>query len=226
VPVIIASPDINHTVNPILSLGDGTAIAVWSDDRSNTTLGDIYAAKFGGTDGLLPVKLLSFTATLVNAQTQLNWTTTQEINNSYFEVQRSDDGVNFSALTTVQADESGSSTKLYSAIDPSPYNGYTYYRLKQVDINGKYTYSIIVSVKAAVLLSLYPNPVKNVLCIKGLSTATSSNLSIIDFSGRLLQRTSVNQNSNSLDVQKLPSGNYYIRIESDKQVNTLRFIKE
>jgi hypothetical protein len=222
VPVIVGSPSIDHSVNPILSLEDGTAIAVWSDGRSGTNANDIYAAKFSGIDSIIPVQLLAFTATLVNGQTQLHWATADELNSKYFEVQRSPDAVNFTKLATVAAHGNSSA---YSTTDATPFNGFTYYRLKYVDINGSFTYSQVVNVKTASLLALYPNPVKSALHIDGLPTSATT-LSIIDFSGRILQQATATGNNYSLNVQQLPAGNYYLKTSTDKEVNTLKFTKQ
>lgn len=224
IPVIVGSPDIDHSVNPILSLEDGTAIAVWSDFRIGIAGNDIYAAKFGGPDGLLPVQLLSFTAALVNGEAQLHWSTAEEINNKYFDVERSEDGKNFLKLTTVQGQASDVAAT-YSTIDPSPFNGYTYYRLKQVALNGSFSYSNIASVKKEILLSLYPNPVKKILHIDGLNTGATT-LSVIDFTGRILQRTATNGNSAAIDMQQLPAGSYFLKIQNGSDVNTMKFVKQ
>lgn len=111
----------------------------------------------------LPIELLNFTAKLQNKKTHLKWSTASEINNDFFTVERSLDGLNFEYVTT--EDGAGNSTMLrnYSAFDHTPYSGVSYYRLKQTDFDGTYTYSNLVEVEDEAgsnefSFDLYPNP--------------------------------------------------------------------
>ncbi|HRG38685.1 MAG TPA: T9SS type A sorting domain-containing protein [Bacteroidia bacterium] len=106
----------------------------------------------------LPVTLLSFTATPNGDWVNLYWATASETNNDYFIVQRSKDNLYFENLE--QEDGAGNSVNIrkYTAIDYDPYNGISYYRLKQVDFNGVYQYSKVVSVNFndEKALTIYP----------------------------------------------------------------------
>lgn len=95
----------------------------------------------------LPVELLSFTATQNNNTVQLGWSTTNEINNDYFEIERSIDGFNFEGIGEISG--AGNSNQLLSYLyqDTNPYNGVSYYRLKQTDFDGKSSYSDIVAIQ-------------------------------------------------------------------------------
>ncbi|MGQ0827453.1 MAG: T9SS type A sorting domain-containing protein [Bacteroidota bacterium] len=110
----------------------------------------------------LPVKLLSFTATPHNSSVELNWTTVTEINNDFFTVERSSDGADFENIGIVDGAGNNTSVLDYSLTDDNPYKGSSYYRLKQTDFDGKYTYSDIVAVKFDntnnFIFNVYPNP--------------------------------------------------------------------
>lgn len=111
----------------------------------------------------LPVKLVSFTATPVKGYNQLQWSTTAEINTSYFTVQRSADGKSFDDIISLPAAGNSSSMQYYSYSDAGNTAGSTYYRLKTTDKDGQASYSNVLLLQNAQALSkamvLYPNPV-------------------------------------------------------------------
>ena len=118
----------------------------------------------------LPVTLLSFTAAYNNNNVKLQWTTTSEINNHHFEVLRSRDGVNFVSAGTVAAGGSASLQHHYLLNDANYNEGINFYRLKQVDIDGRPTLSDIVvvttPVKTSFAVNIYPNPAKDDIVIE------------------------------------------------------------
>ena len=94
----------------------------------------------------LPIQLINFTAQVFGDKVQLNWATASELNNHYFTVQRSVDGVEFEQVGEVAGAGTTSVEQHYQLIDNSPKSGTSYYRLKQTDFDGKFTYSDIISV--------------------------------------------------------------------------------
>lgn len=110
---------------------------------------------------VLPIQLLTFNALANEKAVDLNWVTASEVNNDFFTVEKSEQGIDFHSIARVSG--AGNSTKQlsYSAVDAAPYEGINYYRLKQTDFDGKFSYSTIVSVDITALPSenqLYPNP--------------------------------------------------------------------
>lgn len=93
----------------------------------------------------LPVTLTSFEASCYESEVELTWTTSSEINNDYFVVEKSYDAINFFDLITVQGNGNSNVTNHYSAYDTNPSNGTTYYRLKQVDFDGGETFHQVIS---------------------------------------------------------------------------------
>lgn len=108
-----------------------------------------------------PIQFLYFTAE-PNEEDHVNleWATAVEINNDYFIVERTADGINYETVAVVQGAGSSSQQHHYTALDPSPLVGLSFYRLKQTDVNGTYTYSNLQSVTLEQNAStgVYPNP--------------------------------------------------------------------
>lgn len=119
---------------------------------------------FGSSGGLnvLPITLENFRASLNNSmQVELNWETVTEINNSHFAVERSVNGAGFEPIAVLKGAGNSTVKRTYSALDQQPADGISYYRLKQVDNNGAFTYSAIrtLEIKKAVAdMEVYPNP--------------------------------------------------------------------
>jgi len=125
-------------------------------------LGKSYSYPFAVCNFTLPVELTEFTGKAVNKTSLLKWTSVSEINLNLYELQRSRDGVNFSAIAI--AFSKGSQKNEYDYIDNHPYDGINYYRLKMIDIDGTFSYSNIVTVRFGEVKSgnvvIAPNPVK------------------------------------------------------------------
>ncbi len=115
--------------------------------------------------GALPIELISFDGKLSGSQVKLSWKTASEFNNDYFTLERSSDGVNFETIGRVDGKGTYNGLSEYGYTDYKPLANTSYYRLKQTDFDGKFTYSELVSVKNNISLintldySLYPNPV-------------------------------------------------------------------
>ncbi len=138
-------------------------------------------ATINSTQTPLPIELLNFTARGVGQNVKVNRETETEINNDYFSVERSSDGQNFSQLATVDGAGNSLVNLQYQYIDHQPLDGVSYYRLKQTDFNGDYSYSSIVAVDDLVLETnfdfiCYPNP----------SSGESIDLSITGMKGNIV----------------------------------------
>ncbi len=174
---------------------------------------------------LLPVELLDFTAQYSEEENVVNiaWSTATETNNSYYTVERSPDGAGFSVLATVKGAGNSSVTRYYTAVDPSPYGGTSYYRLKQTDFDGNsVVYNpVAVTVTKTSVITVYPNPAGSFININyyAPSQGSASTLSIIDYTGRILTSQpllSVNQGTNTchINTSRLAAGIYILRLET------------
>ena len=183
--------------------------------------------------GPLPVTLLDFNAHLQNDKTVLlQWQTESEQNLSGFIVQRSFTSNNFSTIGYVPASGNNNLKINYSAPDNQPLQGVNFYRLKMVDVDGKFTYSKIVSVNIAheiFTFQISPNPAKNILFVKINGGSGNGEFQITDISGRKLIKVIVSLNCNtafSININSLPKGIYNLLLITKNKTETRRFIKE
>jgi Zn-dependent metalloprotease len=169
-----------------------------------------------------PVRLVSFEGKHTTEGNLLEWTTSAESNNDYFAIEESTNGRNFMETGRVKGVGNASVINHYSFTDVDFNKGITYYRLKQLDFDGKYAYSRIVAVDAPAAgdIRFYPNPVQSALNVE-LPDLNDSQVSIrvINSSGQaVIVREKVTVQNGRLSVQfgKLPSGIYQILIANDK----------
>ena len=179
------------------------------------------------TSSTMPVVFTNFNAIKNGNLVNINWSTSSEINNKGFGIERSIDGINFTQIQFVNANGNSTVNKNYTVIDNSPIKGMNYYRLVQVDNDGKQTYSSVVSVKFAgndgLGITFYPNPVKSKLTVQldNISNNATS-LTLVNVEGKVVRSKMLNQqNSNttiSFDVANIIRGVYYLVIK-DGQIS-------
>ncbi len=161
----------------------------------------------------LPVELIDFTAKPVKQTVVLDWSTATEINNLGFDIEQSTDGVNFRKIGYVKGNENSINLNQYTYTDYTPFIGWNYYRLKQIDVDGGYEFSDVVSVqiqKKGVDFTIQPNPVKEVLSIAFPRTLNQDyQIEIMDVTGRQILKMT---NTNTINVADLPRGLYIIRL--------------
>ncbi len=157
----------------------------------------------------LPIELISFTAVDEGATVRTEWSTAVEVNNDHFEVERSQDGVMFEAIGSVEGAGNSQSTNHYSFLDEQPLGGTSYYRLKQVDTDGTFTYGPVAAVvrsNSIADLKIWPNPVERELHFTASGDAEAIRLH--DAAGRLIEEQHVVGYSGviTMDLDGVPSG--------------------
>ncbi len=177
------------------------------------------------TNNLVPVNFSAFTGKLINNSVSLKWTTSTEINNKGFEVERSQDGTQFSSIGFVASKSlSGNATNKndYTFEDAKILSGKSFYRLKQQDKDGAFHYSSIVSVsnlKNSFTASLVANPVKDEVEIN-LFTSETKTLLITAYTatGKVFYSKEMNVAIGNSNIQlrnaSLPQGVFFIRLQS------------
>jgi Secretion system C-terminal sorting domain len=176
----------------------------------------------------LPISLSKFDYTTQAKKVNLNWETESEISTHFFNVEKSTNGVDFETIGKVNAAGNSSSTKQYSFVDEKP-NYLNHYRLKQVDVSGKISYSkiLFVRVQQANPISIVENPVKNKLQLQlALETATIKSVVLYDIMGRQIKSFKGNKGAQTIDLSSIARGKYLIQlIVSDGQVFSTPFLK-
>jgi hypothetical protein len=176
---------------------------------------------------ILPVSFVSFTAKKrEDATVMLQWTTSGEQQNNHFSVERSSNGIHYHSLGTVQP--SGNSTGgTYSFVDVSPVQGLNYYRIKQVDNNGReqlYGVRLINNSKVPGSLVLYPNPVTNGFTVSlPAHPAKPLTYSIQNANGQVLQNGTISSNNQWIAIPNLSPGVYVLKLENGQ---TTQFTKQ
>ncbi len=177
--------------------------------------------------GLLPVTIIDFTAQKNNESVLLKWYATNETNFKKYEIERSADGINYYIIGEV----AGTNLANYAFTDNNLPNANTvFYRLKMIDIDGKFSNSKIVTVRIANNFSnaqVYPNPTKEKLVVKLQQPLTeTSQLIIADISGRLVMQQQVTKGVKIIDVSvnHLPAGRYFIKLSNSNELINQSFV--
>ncbi len=174
---ITTNPQVNRTGIPLANLAN-----------------NYYWGSIDATNTPLPVELTSFTATLRFDVVELKWSTASELNNDYFTIERTMNLENFEEIATVPGNGTTKAIHHYNASDNSPAYGRSYYRLKQTDYDGKYTYSDLRVIDYEgpkfAALRVYPNPLPNTknlnVVVTGLKEQSEVPIMIYNVQGQLV----------------------------------------
>jgi len=185
---------------------------IYSGGTCHDTSDDYYQVCTWTESIALPVELSEFTATKMNTESLLKWNTASEINNAQFDIERSKDGIHFEKIGEV-AGAGNSITELeYEFVDTKPFTGVNYYRLNQIDFDGRSTVSPIRQLEfdaEAVEISIYPNPVVDYVNVE--TTEQGASLQVYDMHGKLLLENDLDASSR-VNTQDLLSGAYIFRV--------------
>lgn len=215
----ITSPFINNPiVAPMATTVYNVLVTNTVNGCSNTASATVTVKD---TCNIVPVSWLSFSATLQNAKTQLRWVVAMEQNNKEFIAERSIDGINWIALFHVPSLGNTNSPRTYNGIDANPATGVNYYRIRQVDLDGTESYSVVRSIrldKDAPAFVVYPNPAHDILNYQLLNAGNVSSfeLRLHSMDGRLLKKFNLKNQSGSISVYDLPSGVYIVTMADNK----------
>lgn len=179
----------------------------------------------------LPIELLSFSATNHEKQVLLTWETETEINNDYFDIETSIDGINFEVIGTVMGSNTANHKHRYEFTHTTPIKGQNFYRLNQVDLDGKSSYTSIRSVhiknfKDEGKFTLYPNPVTNELSISSTHNLSNHSIRIYDMAGPLLNTLHYTSGM-KIDVFAFDPGLYFFEIinRTGQIINWVKVVK-
>jgi hypothetical protein len=165
----------------------------------------------------LPVNLLDFSTKDEGANVSLKWSTASEKNNAYFEVERSGDGEQWASVVKLEGQTNSHTVQNYSARDFSPLKGLSFYRLRQVNLDGTSHISALSAVKrkAAVVTHISPNPAINMFTIEGENIGQAE-VVIMDAVGKMMTLPMEKmQDIISCNTSSLENGMYFVRITAD-----------
>jgi len=210
-----------------LTKNTGYYFRVRADKTSVTGQGMLAPSQFVTTANPLPVTWMSFTASPKNGQVQLQWVTAKEENNDHFVVERSNDGINFAEIAKLKGEINSNVTATYNTTDANPATGDNFYRIKQVDVDGTFSYSAIRTVKMGTngndLVTIYPSPAHNLVNLQVNGNALNNTTArILDVDGRTRVQFTVVSGGQTIDVQSLPAGMYFLQLSDG---TTHQFVK-
>ena len=212
---------ISDTGNNTCSSVSGEGYFFGSDSQGNSVDNTVCVYS-----GALPVIWQSHTTAMIkNGESHITWSVATQINNEKYIVEHSHpesfrDGRNFTPIGEIAGDGTSNEIKHYEYIHTSPSFGMNYYRIKQVDYDGKYSYSDIASVRydGDSNMNIYPNPTSSEVTI---TTSEPTTLQIMDVYGRLLNTQDISEGQNTINVSELPTG-ILIFVVGDQRYKVLK----
>lgn len=234
VKIVPANPRLGHFKTATNTWEELSATFNSADDTWTGTTTDFSPFGIGDDGGfaaLLPIELLSFQAEWKNGTALITWRTASEQNNDYMAVERSANGATFREIGRVSGARNSSSPIDYSFVDQRPNSGVNYYRLRQVDMDGSFTYHKIValaSIDRADEVALVPTAVAgNFDLVFGTPLNRAVKMAMYNTAGQLLRQEVIAAGSmvKSVEAGTLEQGLYIVRLDIGNAVVTRRFVK-
>ncbi len=194
------------------------------DNENNWSL---YEMDTFTVDFTLPLTGLSLSARKLDKEILAQWQTLTEQNTSYFELEKSSNGTEFEKITIVKAQGNSKEKSEYSFIDKAPNSPINFYRIKQVDLDGKSSYSNIATVlfeTSTASIRIYPNPATTIVKID-LPTVDNYVIQCYNTQGQLVLSQAANAHVAELNIGTFASGTYQLRISNGVSIQNGTFIK-
>ncbi|MFZ4769389.1 MAG: T9SS type A sorting domain-containing protein [Ferruginibacter sp.] len=177
----------------------------------------------GDANVVLPLQLIQFNGTRINGESKLHWKTSNEVKTKNFVVERSRDGVSYTAAGVVNALGFGDGN--YNFIDVIKFSGNMHYRLKMVDIDGRFTRSSIIVLKETPenKVSIYPNPFEETFTIDiGASALQHTTASVLDAKGVVVKTIKLTSMQTQINMSRMSKGNYVVQFADGKSIRIVK----
>lgn len=230
---VLTFPNLQINVNP----GQTLSIRIYSyqngtmSGRFTASRNMVISGKTNTSPIPLPLDFLSFNTQLTTGfakQVKLNWSTTNEVNTQKFIIERNT-GSNFEAIGEINSNNT-TGIHYYTFTDENPAKETAYYRLKQVDKDGLYKYSVVNSVNNSsnIILSSYPNPIIDVVNIMHPKASKDAIINIVDLNGRKIKVFKPHEDSvlTTTNLSELKSGNFLLTLDNDGEKSAIKIIKK
>lgn len=224
------------TQNRIISVVDNSSTPTATTLTTSAANSAFRGVTFAPGTAALPVQFASFNAKKVSSGVSLNWSTASETNNQRFEIQRSSDNKRFETIGRVKGAVNSNTVQNYQFTDASPITGTSYYRIRQVDADGKSDVSKTVTVtvdapaKTGIKQTL-PNPFSNELNVKvNAAAAGMASIEVIDLLGKVnysgTELLSAGDNTIAINTNNLSDGVYFVRVSLNGETSTQKIVKK
>lgn len=221
-----ADNDVTPISGATLVSGIATFSGINLQDGDRFTLGNTDLAN------PLPIELTNFIVEAIQGQVHVKWTTDSELNNDFFSVERSKNIADWEIVTNVTGAGTTTLRNHYGIIDDGPHRGVSYYRLKQTDFDGTFTYSPIrrVVIGESDPITVHPNPATREFTVTASFTIMPEYLKMYDGHGRsfpvrIVDR-STDQHEAVIDVTDIPKGFYVLQISDGFVVKSVKILKQ
>lgn len=189
-------------------------------NRTGLTFGQLtnnfHVASTDATNSPLPIELISFSAQLRNNEVEINWSTASETNNDYFTIERATNLEHFKPIHKEKGKGTTKEKSNYKALDPAPLSGRSYYRLKQTDFDGKFSYSELRVIDydgpQFATLTAFPTPTQGqnlTIQINGLGNSTHVPVQVLNMQGQIVYNKVIEVTTTpGLVSEEIPAGTF------------------
>lgn len=208
-----------NTWNPIPGSYNLSSRAFTGSGGSGSLITEVNFGFTVANSGTLPVEWASFTAVPQAGKVLLDWSTASEVNNQGFYIERSKDARLFEAIHFVKSHGSGNQLQTYKHTDTEPLNGISYYRIKQVDVDGTFTFSPVVEVisETESTLRMYPNPLNGgLLTIETDGGFDQARFTLVNVLGQVVadRNIQLERSMATVDLEGIEAGMYFVTLRS------------
>jgi len=216
---------ISHTIGGLNILPGGSLWFRWTDIDATGNDDGLAIDDFTIQSIVLPVTFANIAVRSQYNALQISFSTASETNNDYFTIERSADARSFDAIGEIKGAGNSSREISYTHTDEKPLKGINYYRIKQTDYDGKFSYSEIRSLRFAGVgtISLTPRTTEGRLDIR--TELEDYTLAVYNTAGQEVKRFPAMSLNQSISIDELMSGIYFVRVSSGSEVETIRVVK-